>query len=88
MTIWEVRRVVDHSLGLNFPPQIPLLSSPGTNTHLTAHAKAEALVLTGDASNHGHRADAQRLPKLDSFLLNLLGQLSRGCQDDGVGTLV
>lgn len=46
------------------------------------------MVLAGDASDHSHCADAQRLPKLDGFLLNLLGQLSGGGQDDGVGTLV
>lgn len=56
--------------------------------HLAAHPQAEALVLAGDSSNHSHRADAQRLPKLDGLLLNLLGQLSGGSQDDGVGALV
>ena len=60
----------------------------GPQPHLAAHPQAEALVLPGDSSNHGHRADAQRLPELDGLLLDLLGQLSGGSQDDGVGALV
>lgn len=46
------------------------------------------MVLAGDAPNHGHRADAQRLPEFDGFLLDLLGQLAGGRQNNGVGTLV
>lgn len=56
--------------------------------YLTAHPETETLVLSGDSTDHSHGADAERLAKLYSLFFNLLRQLTRRRQDDGVGTLV
>lgn len=56
--------------------------------HLTTHAQPEALVLTWDATNNSHCADAQGFSKLDGLFLDLLGQLTGGGQDDGIGALI
>lgn len=56
--------------------------------YLAAHPETEALVLSGDSSNHSHCADAERFSKLNGLLFNLLRQLTSRGQDDSVGTLV
>lgn len=56
--------------------------------HLTTHPETETLVLSGDSSDHGHGADAERLAKLYGLFFDLLRQLAGRRQDDGVGTLV
>lgn len=56
--------------------------------HLTAHPETETLVLSGDSSNHGHGADAERLAELYGLFFDLLRQLTGRRQDDSVGTLV
>lgn len=56
--------------------------------HLTAHSETEALVLSGDSSNHSYCADAEWFTKLYSLLLNLLCQLTSRGQDHSVRTLV
>lgn len=84
MTIWGARRGWWEQPRAEPPPWSP----PRPPAHLAAHAEPEALVLAGDAANHGHCADAQGFPKFDGFLLNLLCQLTGGGQDDGVGPLV
>lgn len=56
--------------------------------HLTAHPETEALVLSGDSSNHSHRADAKRFTKLYGLLFNLLRQLTSRGQDHSIWTLI
>lgn len=56
--------------------------------YLTAHPETEALVLSGDSTNHSHRANAKRFPELDGLLFNLLGQLTSRSQDDSIRTLI
>lgn len=51
---------------------------------LAALAQAHALVLARQAANDGHGADAQVFAELDRLLLDLLRQLARRRQDDGV----
>lgn len=56
--------------------------------HLAAHPEAEALVLSGDSSDHSYCADAERFTKLYSLLFNLLRQLTSWGQDHSVRTLI
>ena len=56
--------------------------------HLAAHPETEALVLSGDSSNHSHRTDAERFTKLNGLLFNLLCQLTSGSQDHSIWTLI
>lgn len=56
--------------------------------YLTAHPQTEALVLSGDSTNHSHRANAEGFPKLYGLLFDLLGQLTSRGQDDSIRTLI
>lgn len=56
--------------------------------HLTAHPETEALVFSGDSSNHSNRTDPQGFTKLQGLLFNLLSQLTGRGQDHSVRTLV
>lgn len=56
--------------------------------HLTAHPETEALVLSGDSSNHSHRADTERFTKLNGLLFNLLCQLTSRGQNHSIWTLI
>lgn len=56
--------------------------------YLTAHPETEALVLSGDSTNHSHGANAERFPELYGLLFDLLSQLTSRGQDDSIRTLV
>lgn len=56
--------------------------------HLATHPETEALILSGDSSNHSHRTDAERFTKLNGLLFNLLCQLTSGSQDHSIWTLI
>lgn len=56
--------------------------------YLTAHSETEALVLSGDSTDHSHSADAERFSKLYGLLFNLLRQLTSRGQDHSIRTLV
>ncbi len=56
--------------------------------YLTAHPETEALVLSGDSSDHSHCADAERFTKLYGLLFNLLRQLTSWGQNHSIRTLV
>lgn len=56
--------------------------------YLTAHPETEALVLSGDSTNHSYGANAERFPELYGLLFDLLSQLTSRGQDDSIRTLV
>lgn len=56
--------------------------------YLTAHPETEALVLSGDSSDHSHGTDTEWFTKLYRLLFNLLCQLSSRCQDHSIRSLV
>lgn len=56
--------------------------------YLAAHPETEALVLSGDSTNHGHGANAEWFPELYGLLFDLLGQLTSRGQDDSIRTLI
>lgn len=56
--------------------------------HLTAHPETEALVLSGDSSDHSHCADAERFAELYGLLFDLLRQLTSRGQDHSIRTLI
>lgn len=56
--------------------------------YLTAHPETEALVLSGDSTNHSYRANAEGFPKLYGLLFDLLGQLTSRGQDHSIRTLI
>ena len=54
--------------------------------YLAALSQSESLLLAGNAADDGDGAYAEVTTKLDGFLLDLLRQLARRRQDDGVRT--
>ena len=56
--------------------------------NLAAQPQLEALLLTRQTADNRPGANPQRLAKLVGLLLDLLGQLTGGRHDNGVGALV
>ncbi len=89
----EETYLIEHNISAARQHEISVLQhvdeSPGRrDDDLAALAQLEALILAGDAADDGNGADPERPPELARLLLDLLSQLARRRQDDGVRSLV